>query len=79
MSSFAKRQVDNVLCVRSDNSEGKALPFEIGEHWSTKKELKMSLFCESQQYIYHHEIEKEYKEFSFRLAIFSRVTNSTYC
>ena len=44
MSSFAKWQVDNVLSVRNGNSEGKTLPFEIEEHWSAKKELKISLF-----------------------------------
>ena len=44
MSSFAKWQVDNVLSVRNGNSEGKTLPFEIGEHWSAKNELKISLF-----------------------------------
>ena len=59
MSSFAKRQVDNVPSVPNGNSEDKALPFEIGEHWSAKKELKISLFLKSQQYIYHHEIEEE--------------------
>ena len=70
MTSFAKWQVDNVLSVRNGNSEGKTLPFEIEEHWS---------FLEDQQYIYHHEIEEEYREFSFRLTVFSKVTSSTYC
>ena len=80
MSSFAKWQVDNVLSVRNGNSEGKTLPFEIGEHWSAKKEFKISLFpWKSTIYIYHDEIEEECRKVSFHLTVFARVTSSAYC
>ena len=68
-----------MLSVRNGNSEGKTFPFEIREHWSAKKDLKVPLFLKSQQYIYHHEVEEECREFSFCLTVFSRVTSSTYC
>ena len=79
--SFAlvKWQEDNVLSVRNDSSEGKTLSFEIGEHWSAKKESKASLSYESQQYIYHHGIEEECRELPFRVTVFPRVTSNTYC
>ena len=76
MSSFVKWQEDNMLSVRNRNSEGKMLPFEIGKHWSAKN-WKSHSFLESEQYIYHHEIEEKCREFSFGLTMFSRVTSST--
>ena len=48
MSCFLKWLEDSVLSVRNGNSEGKALPFEIGEHWSAKKNWKSHFFLESQ-------------------------------
>ena len=65
MSSFVKRQEDNVLSVHNVSSEGDTLPLEIGERWSTKKNWKSHFFLESQQYIHHHEIQEECREFSY--------------
>ena len=46
-----------------------------------EKNWKSHFFLESKQYIYHHEIEEECREFFFRLTVtvFSRATSSTYC
>ena len=66
--------------VRNGNSEGKTLPFEIGQHFSPKKKKKnenLTFLNENQQYVYHHEIEEECREFYFCLTVFSRVTSST--
>ena len=32
------------MIIRNDNSEGKTLGFENGEHWSAKTEMKISTF-----------------------------------
>ena len=53
--NFVKWQGHNVVTVGSDKSVSKTPPFEIAEHWSVKKEGK--IFLESQQNIYHPEIE----------------------
>ena len=47
---FVNWRKDNVLSVRNGSSEGKALPFEIEELWSTKKVLKIPLFHKSKKY-----------------------------
>lgn len=44
-----------MVTVGSDKSVSKTPSFEIAEHWSVKKEGK--IFLESQQNIYHPEIE----------------------
>ena len=44
VSSFVKLEEGNLLSVHNGNSEGRTFLFEIGEHWSAKKELKILLF-----------------------------------
>ena len=59
-----------MLSIPNGNLEGKALSFEIWEHCSGKTNWKSYFFLENQQHIYHHEGQKEYREFSFCLTVF---------
>ena len=44
MTSSVKCQEEHVLSACKGNSEDKALPFEIEEDWSARKELKIPRF-----------------------------------
>ena len=46
-------------------------------HKKKKKNENLTFLNENQQYVYHHEIEEECREFYFCLTVFSRVTSST--
>ena len=79
MLSFFNLEKNNVLSVRNGNSEGKCFCLKSGKIGKRKKKQKSHFYLESQQYIYYHEIEEKYREFSFCLTVFSRVASRIYC